>query len=59
VGSITVSANGSVSNRRLISRSGDTAFDQSAQSALNTINRLPSPPAELVNRPITITFSPE
>jgi len=59
VGSINISANGSVSNRKLIRSSGDTAFDQSVQKALNTINRLPAPPADLVNRPITITFEPQ
>lgn len=59
LGSITVLANGSVSNRQLIRSSGDTAFDQSVQKALNTVNRLPAPPAELANRPITITFEPQ
>jgi len=59
LGSITVSSNGSVSNRQLIRPSGDSAFDQSIRSALNTVNRLPSPPAELIGRPITITFEPQ
>ena len=57
--SITVGTNGSVSNKRITQRSGDAAFDQSVQKALNTINRLPAPPAELAHRPITIEFVPQ
>ncbi len=57
--SITVAADGTVSNRRLTRPSGNTAFDQSVQSALNTVNRLPAPPADLPSRTITITFEPQ
>ncbi len=57
--SITVGADGNVSNRQLIRRSGNSAFDQSVQRALNTINRLPRPPADLPSRTITIEFAPQ
>ncbi len=59
LGSITVSSNGSVSNRQLIRSSGDMAFDHSVQKALNAVNRLPSPPTDLPNRTITIEFAPQ
>jgi len=57
--SITIGADGSISNRRLIRPSGNAAFDQSVQSALNTVNRLPRPPADLPSRTITIEFQPQ
>ncbi len=57
--SITIGADGFISNRRLIRPSGNTAFDQSVQSALNTLNRLPRPPADLPSRTITIEFVPQ
>lgn len=56
---ITVAADGTVSNRRLTRASGNTAFDQSVQSALNAVNRLPAPPADLPSRTITIEFVPQ
>jgi protein TonB len=58
-GSITLSASGSVSARRLTRRSGNTAFDESAQSALNKLTSLPPPPADLPSRTISILFEPE
>ena len=57
--SITVGADGTVSNRQLIRPSGNSAFDQSVQGALNTVNRLPRPPADLPSRTITIEFAPQ
>lgn len=57
--SITIGADGSISNRQLIRPSGNTAFDQSVQSALNAVNRLPRPPANLPSRTITIEFVPQ
>ncbi len=57
--SITVGTDGTVSNRRLIRPSGNSAFDQSVQKALNAVNRLPRPPADLPNRTITIEFTPQ
>lgn len=57
--SITVGSDGSVSNRQLIRSSGDSAFDQSVQKALNAVNRLPRPPTDLPNRTITIEFAPK
>ena len=57
--SITIGADGSISNRQLIRPSGNTAFDQSVQSALNTVNRLPRPPTDLPSRTITIEFVPQ
>ncbi len=56
--SITVEADGSVSARRLIRPSGNSAFDQSVQNALNTVNQLPRPPPNLPNRTITVDFVP-
>ncbi len=58
-GSITISPDGAVLNRRLTYPSGSPAFDQSVQSALNTVNRLPRPPADLPSRTITIEFAPQ
>ncbi len=57
--SITVGTDGTVSNRQLTHRSGDSAFDQSVQKALNTVNRLPRPPADLPSRTIIIEFEPQ
>ncbi len=57
--SITLGADGSVSSRQLIRSSGDSAFDQSVQKALNAVNRLPRPPADLPSRTITIEFAPQ
>lgn len=57
--SVTVGTDGTVSNRRLIRGSGDAVFDQSVQKALNTVNRLPRPPADLPSRTITIEFTPQ
>ncbi len=57
--SITLGADGTVSNRQLTRPSGNSAFDQSVQSALNTVNRLPRPPADLPSRTITIEFEPQ
>jgi len=57
--SITVLADGTVSNRRLTRPSGNTAFDQSVQSALNAVSRLPAPPTDLPSRTITIEFVPQ
>ena len=57
--SITVGTDGTVSNRRLIRGSVNAGFDQSVQTALNTVNRLPRPPANLPSRTITIDFVPQ
>jgi TonB family protein len=57
--SIQVGPDGTVSNRRLIRPSGNSAFDQSVQSALQTVNRLPAPPSNLPSRTITIDFVPQ
>ena len=57
--SITVGIDGSVSNRRVIRRSGDSAFDQSVQAALDAVSRLSRPPANLPSRTITIEFVPQ
>jgi len=57
--SITVGTDGAISNRRLTRPSGDAAFDQSVQDALNTVNRLPAPPANLPSRILTIDFVPQ
>ncbi len=57
--SITVGTDGAVSNSQLIRPSGNSAFDQSVQSALNTVNRLPRPPVDLPSRTITIEFAPQ
>ena len=56
---ITVGTNGTVSTRRLIRSSGNAAFDQSVQKALNTVSRLPAPPAGLPSRTITVEFVPQ
>ena len=53
---IRVSSSGSVTYRRLSTPSGNRAFDQSVQSALNALSRLPAPPASLANRDIIIYF---
>ena len=58
-GVITIGADGAVSNRRLLRPSGNAAFDQSIQKALNTVQRLPAPPANLPSRTITIEFAPQ
>jgi len=59
VGSITVGRDGTVANRKLITPSGHAAFDQSVRNALSTVNRLPTPPSERINQPITIKFEPQ
>lgn len=53
---IRVSANGTVIFHTLTAPSGNTAFDQSVQAVLNTVNRLPAPPSVSINRDIKIYF---
>jgi len=58
-GVITIGADGTLLSRKLTRASGDVAFDQSVQKALNAIYRLPAPPADLPSRTITVEFVPQ
>lgn len=58
-GVITLGADGTLLSRKLTRPSGDAAFDQSVQKALNAIKRLPAPPADLPSRTITVEFVPQ
>jgi len=53
---IRVGADGNILFRSLTVLSGNRAFDQSVQNALNAAQRLPAPPKGSVNRSITIDF---
>lgn len=53
---IRVERDGTVSRKSITSRSGNTSFDQSVQSALDVTTRIPAPPADLPSRDIEIEF---
>ena len=56
IATIRVNAAGTITYRALTHPSGNAAFDQSVRTAINAINRLPTPPSVSVNRDITVTF---
>jgi TonB family protein len=53
---IRVNSSGQVTYSVLSTPSGNPAFDQSVQTALRNIGRLPAPPKNLINRDILIYF---
>ncbi len=56
IAAVRVERDGTVSLKSITLRSGNGAFDQSVQNALNATVRLPIPPADLPDRTISIEF---
>ncbi len=56
IATIRVKRDGIVSEKFISRRSGNAQLDQSVQNALNVTSRLPMPPADLVDRNITVEF---